>query len=400
MIGRLLSKRPRPTKAAFPAWPRMADLEAHARECHLPVRILHEAGIQYRPASRTVPEQLLDMIVHGQKYAGEDSSRWKAIRYARLYAGEHYPVPSVALVELADALLYTPSGIAITRDGAVLRDSTVTFDDFAHLPEGASPENAPLIPGNCLSLLSLWDWNYAHWLMDGLPRLPLLQECPPDTKVLLRANPQSFQRQSLELLGLPASRIVEVDAPFVRVERLWASRSSGVTGIPHLALLEKLRTGLLAAADIKAHATERRVFISRSKTRSRSSSQRRILNQPEVERVLQKHGFETVHPETLPFVEQVRLFAGVSAMAGAHGAGSYNLLFAPAGTPVIELYNHSYWEHAACRISGMLGLPHFHLFSENADAERNFEVDVARLEKLLAIALPEADLRAACESIF
>ncbi|HUA51661.1 MAG TPA: glycosyltransferase family 61 protein, partial [Candidatus Sulfotelmatobacter sp.] len=53
--------------------------------------------------------------------------------------------------------------------------------------------------------------------------------------------------------------------------------------------------------------------------------------------VAARHGFEPVSPEALGFVDQVKLFAAASVIAGPHGAGLANMVFAPPGTPVVEL---------------------------------------------------------------
>jgi capsular polysaccharide biosynthesis protein len=204
----------------------------------------------------------------------------------------------------------------------------------------------------------------------------------------------------LELLGIPKSRIIEVAAPFVQVERLAVVRGANASGVPHHALLGDLRRRLRDAAGVEKSTASSRLFISRSKTVSRSSSQRRILNQHELETFLSKENFETVHPETLPFSKQVSLFSGASVIAGAHGAGMYNLIFASPGTPVLEFYTHSWWDHAACRISSMLEMPHFHLFSESADKQDNFIVPIGDLDKILADILPGDSHARAAETLF
>ena len=193
---------------------------------------------------------------------------------------------------------------------------------------------------------------------------------------------------------------MEVEAPLIRVEKLALFRSANASGVPHLAPLSELRNQLLESAGDKNARPSSRIFISRSQTPSQSRSQRKILNQEKVTALLEKEGFETVHPETLPFREQIQLFSRASAIAGAHGAGIYNLLFAPRSTPILEFYTHSWWDHAACRISSLFEMPHFHLFSHSHDKEDNFFVSLQDLNKILADILPDVDITRGAEKVF
>jgi capsular polysaccharide biosynthesis protein len=159
-----------------------------------------------------------------------------------------------------------------------------------------------------------------------------------------------------------------------------------------------MRNRLLQGAGITDPApTGRPVYISR-RHRSKSRSQRRILNEEEVVKVLEAFGFEVYVPEEHPFAEQVRRFASASAIACAHGAGSYNQLFAPRGIPLIELFNPACWEHSAVRFASLLEQPHHHLFGRNRTIEHDFEVNCERLRRLTAKALGEDHLSLCAET--
>jgi capsular polysaccharide biosynthesis protein len=71
--------------------------------------------------------------------------------------------------------------------------------------------------------------------------------------------------------------------------------------------------------------------------------------------VLQAHGFRILHAERMPLIDQVEAFRRASFVIGPHGAGLMNLIFAPPGTRVLELFEPSevrrcYWAH--CRELG------------------------------------------------
>ena len=63
---------------------------------------------------------------------------------------------------------------------------------------------------------------------------------------------------------------------------------------------------------------------------------RRVVNETEVARELEKEGFINVVSSRLSFAEQVQLFSDAEVIVGIHGAGLANLLFAPPGAIVVE----------------------------------------------------------------
>jgi capsular polysaccharide biosynthesis protein len=77
----------------------------------------------------------------------------------------------------------------------------------------------------------------------------------------------------------------------------------------------------------------RRLYITR-----RLAGRRHVLNEAELEPILADYGFEIIEAETLSFHDQVRLFSQAEAVAGPHGAGFTNLVFAPPGCRVLEMF--------------------------------------------------------------
>ena len=63
---------------------------------------------------------------------------------------------------------------------------------------------AVALAGNWTSIISRWTRtaNYYHWFTDALPRLALLDRLPGDTRILVPANLQPFQLDTLRWMGL------------------------------------------------------------------------------------------------------------------------------------------------------------------------------------------------------
>jgi capsular polysaccharide biosynthesis protein len=62
-----------------------------------------------------------------------------------------------------------------------------------------------------------------------------------------------------------------------------------------------------------------------------------LADEQQLEAFLSAAGFDVVHLEDTPWIEQIRLFQHARVIAGPHGAGLSNLVFARPGTIVIEL---------------------------------------------------------------
>ncbi len=379
------------TERSFAAFARglrvQPDLLQTAKERGWNHALLARETLFERRASATVPEQLHDQLFNTEVRAVRIQTAWEQTKYARLYAGEVHRVPAAFAVEIPQARMHVLSGAVFTEEGDYFPQSVFVPAQFFDSKQERLCDPPPTLPGTHLSVATPWCWNYAHWLFDSLPKLGPWPQHSSGTRLTLPANPLPFQTESLRLLGVSPEQLTETDSPIVHFEKLLFTCAGDRSGLPHPELLVAMRNRLLEGAGISDPiATGRPVYISR-RHRSKSRSQRRILNEAEVVRVLEAFGFEVYVPEEHPFLEQVRRFATAPAIACAHGAGSYNQLFAPRGIPLIELFNPACWEHSAVRFASLLDQPHHHLFGRNRTAEHDFEVDCERLRRLTAKAM-------------
>lgn len=109
--------------------------------------------------------------------------------------------------------------------------------------------------------------------------------------------------------------------------------------------------------------------------------------------MLERHGFETVHPETLGVAEQMELFAGAEAVLGSWGSGLTNLIFSPPGTLVIELQpedvgyggNAFVWNIASIRGQpyAQVVVPAAEGMRERPLGRRDMTVEVPEIDELL-----------------
>lgn len=362
------------------AWPVIRDAAKWASEGRGTVR--DAAAVARRHPSSAVPQTLETVLASPSDFMVKKRRAWDVVKYARLYTGETYPITPSFEFTLRDAWLHVPSGFVITADREVLGFSSHAV---AALHEGHSAcrlEDAPVIEQPAFKLSTVWGNNYAHWLMDGLPKADALTAGDSALVVLDKPSPR-FQKESVDLLGL--ANTLAPDSELLRFREL-RFVSCGKSGVPDPRPLLRVRDRLRQAAG--KPAGPRRVYISRQRTR------RMITNGEEVGGVLASFGFEEVFTEEMDFASQVRLFSGAEAIFGAHGAGTMNVLFAPAGSALIEAINPPVWDHAAHRVAALCGVRHYHLFAANASREFDVRIDARILEKTLALAVdPERSPR-------
>lgn len=372
--------------------PVVHDLAGWAAERGIPVRPIAPARAGQRFPSRSIPETLHALLDKPARFVVAQRREWDLLKYSRLYMGESYPIAATHVLDIPNCWLHVPSGTVFSADREVLAFSTIALHSVYEGHAEAPWDEAPWMEGNTFLLSSAWGKNYAHWLMDALPRAATLRE-KTGHQVLIDRRAPSFQKESLQLLGLDESQIVEPPANLVRCRNLTLHVAAPRSGLPHPTLLQEVCARLHSSAESPKKPT-RRLYITRQQTR------RGIVNHEEVEPVLARFGFETVVSESLSFPEQVRLFSESEAILGAHGAGTLNVLFAPRGSHLIELYNPLVWDHAAHRVASLGGVHHWHLLAENVGKAYDIRVNPGHLEKLLQTALPGAGTPLPLESEF
>ena len=250
---------------------------------------------------------------------------------------QHTVHAELFLAVLPGARVLGPNGTVITPDGNLVAESTWPR---RYLPRErawtalALPRCRDLV-GRYYTIASPHWSGYYHWLTEVLPRLFALDTLPnDDVRILINAPLNPWQRESLELLGYGEQRCVPIGDQYFRAEILYLPSFVGDPS-PHPFACRWLRERLLPAGDPPRR--HRRLYVTRRLARCR-----RVANEEELEPILIDHGFEIIEAESLSFSEQVCLFSQAEVVAGPHGAGLSNILFAPAGCKVLELFQPSY----------------------------------------------------------
>ena len=306
------------------------------------------------------------------------------------------PVPkvlrrSVALVALEGMSLLGATGAVIDETKKRLltrRDGRTytTYHDFLAEPSRRVDKTGR----NYVSMVGPYrnHRHFYHFLVERLPRLRYLIEKFPlgsaPVTVLTNETLPQFQK---DIYSFIAGKYPNISFEAVPHRERW--HLDRLYLIDDFQPVEGTRIGLDPAlmmpetADfirklvsegfgIPISQPRRRIYVARS-----DAKKRRLLNEEAVLPVLERHGFEIVAPGTLSFRDQAALFAQAEIIAGPHGAGLTNILFAPPGADVIEIspadkITIAYPMLAKCaghRFTGIIGT--------RGDRQEHFTVDIA-----------------------
>jgi hypothetical protein len=378
----------------------VSDIKSLAAERGWLFKICQPTTIQQCEASRTIVEDTWDIVKHGRLRVNQShSSRLYHSRergemyYSHLYATVRYPVYETFKCEIPGATILSPTGVAVTSQLEALAASTTAspVELSARVPFLLSSSSSPVqMAGTYVSLVGVYSQgNYAHWLMDYLPRLALLEPSDTEFKVIVDAYPERYRIDSLKLLGISEERVVEMKQKSIYVEKLILCHAAQRLGVPSAVHLHNIRDRLVSAVIGSRYSSSpnRRIYISRAK------SSRKIVNENELLPILLEYNFEVVFCEELSLQEQIRLFSESNVVMGAHGAGVFNHIFCNPGATVIEIYNRQRWEHAPRKLASLMNHKHWHIFGEQVDNDWNTWLDPRKLQKVLAYALEESPLK-------
>lgn len=239
---------------------------------------------------------------------------------------------------LGEAVVWPGSGLIRKADGKLeiepiwIEDHLGQCGDYAskwsHFPASRD--------GFYLNLSLFWWQNYYHWFADVLTRLhDLLPLSEPKLQVILPSGMSPWQMHSLELLGLPLDRCVfhSGKRPW-RVEKLLYISPVTMTGNHTPESLFWLRNTLLSKLGLSLQSAGwRKIYLTRKGARSRH-----ILNEEEYLPLLKNRGIEVVDCAQLSLEEQIRLFSEARCVIAPHGAALTNILYAPTGAKIFEIF--------------------------------------------------------------
>ncbi len=176
--------------------------------------------------------------------------------------------------------------------------------------------------------------NVAHLWLDKLPRTRLFPAAAGQQFLLFVDHPYYREAAAMLELGplvLPRTARFTISADELHVpSTLSRDMRHPAQGFPPWAM--QFFLDLRQRLPVGKTPPKRRIYVSRQ-----DAPTRHILNQSEIDEVLRRHGYEAVTLAGMTLAEQVALFAGAECVAGVHGAGLANIVFARQPITLVEI---------------------------------------------------------------
>jgi capsular polysaccharide biosynthesis protein len=216
-----------------------------------------------------------------------------------------------------------------------IRNVQITSDDPDVLDAAVRPEAQ--IDEECIYLGHLMS-HYGHFLTETTSRFWALPYFPGRRVVfypfIFGSAIRPFMQPFLEAFGITEDRTTFLREPcrFRRIiipDRTFHFNAS--VHERHLEVAQRVRRHL-GLKDIDRGSLK--IFLSRSRL---SSGRTSVSNQAEVDVLMKELGFHVVHPQEIPIVQQIDMYARCEVMAGFSGSALHNCLFMNPGTVLIEI---------------------------------------------------------------
>lgn len=195
------------------------------------------------------------------------------------------------------------------------------------------------LAGNWTSIVSLWIPTrgvpiYGHWLHDALPRLALLPEFPPDTRIIVPPNLKPYHKECLELMGV-WDRCRPTAEEHLEVEHYFFSSPVSMIDCYNPYAVNFMRKEFLPKGD--PHYTGPKKFFLQ-----RTSKRRAVENSAEICDFFRNRGWAIVRDVDLTFAQTVKLFSEADAICSFLGSNMSNVIFCKPGCTVLHLVTDNF----------------------------------------------------------
>jgi hypothetical protein len=265
------------------------------------------------------------------------------------------------ILKVNNSVLNPRTGIIWIEDKLLLESTLWSYEDLFKF------EPKPIFPKNINeTFYSLPDNGFFHFLIEDLPRYIQAKKYGDKHKTLV-GNGSRYIKDAINLLS---PNNVELHEYPVKLKSLYISEKIKGT----LFSLYDLNILHDAFSEFRKLNQNLKIFVSRKENNGPKFKTRGLPRKNEIESIVKGLGFDLVYLEDLSLTQQIDLCSKASLIAGFHGAGLANIVWANSGTKVVEITGTrvtSHFEHLS-KICGH----DFHRFS--------IESDLLNLQKLLS----------------
>lgn len=274
----------------------------------------------------------------------------------RVLSDHKVPLDNFGLDPLQPTIYRLPDATAVPWDWAFMtRDGRMVVDGITRYPfklagihlRGVKPQAATFtiqhgdiefVPAPCFFVGGELQNNYYHWLIDYLPRLIAWRDTPGMSamKIAIGGVLPAYMQAAITRLGIASERIIPIDAKYpTHFGDAYVPSAYSSYGAIHPLAIESVQAllGPQRSGSRPSESAPDRIFISRGDARKR-----RILNEAAVAERFERRGFTKVSLEGMSLEAQITLFSQARIIAGPHGAGLTNMIWAPRGAQILEFH--------------------------------------------------------------
>jgi capsular polysaccharide biosynthesis protein len=224
--------------------------------------------------------------------------------------------------------------------------------------------NALKIDGLCVSLAAPWSFNFFHW-MEELLKACWIESHGVHPNYIIPNNSPIFS-ESLELLGIPKSRIVSVNGSNLCFhECLLTPQINFHPRVNFRPLLENFQNHIYSLPSSSSSTAP--CFMLR-KQGGLTFSNRELMNKEEVTDFCNRLGIEYFDPSELSFASQVDAFRNRRILSGIHGAGFSHQIWMKQKSSIIEVFSPKFIHFSSLNLANALNNHYFMCTQDSRDA--------------------------------
>lgn len=163
---------------------------------------------------------------------------------------------------------------------------------------------------------------------------------------LLRTD---YEQDALTLLGCKSEQVMDSRLYSVKANTCSLADCNSWC-YPNMADVLSLKKHIENRVSVK-QTNQTRIYISRA-----GAGRRRILNEPDLIRLLERYDFTIIEDVPRSITEQVSIYKNAQFILGPHGASFTNIIWCETGTRLVELFNPDYVQDYFLYLATILGL--------------------------------------------
>lgn len=235
--------------------------------------------------------------------------------------------------------------------------------------------------------------NYAHWLLDIIPKIKLASSVYDLKKIdfFLFSKLNNFQKQSLEMMNLNSNKFIDsnlnrhvivdellaISHPYFFKNHFFYSQSN----VPKW-IVKYLRNFFIKKNEKNEVKNSYKIYIDRSDAKTNHC---KLINNNELINFLKKKNFKVLKLSQISFKKQISIFKNSKFIIAPHGAGLANIIFCERNTKIIEFFPKNHTNKLYKRISKINNLKYKSLCSKkikNKD-KGDIYIDLKMLKKII-----------------